>query len=291
MSELLPASVVISTIGRPAQLAACLESVAQCGPSAAEVLVIDQSDTDEVAAVVASFASSGVRRIPSPKRGIGIGRNLGFENAAHAIVLVTDDDCTVAADWVERAYAHVCANPEAIVTGRVLPAGDELMVPFSAESEAASEFSSPSSFSVLCTGNMAAHRATILSMGGFDERIAPAATDNDLCYRWLKAGRTIRYEPDLIVWHHDWRTPEELERRYVGYAVGEGMFFAKHLLRGDRLIARRCAQYVYLGLRGTAARVLRRRPRATDWRQGILRGLPVGLARGFVAFGRRGAER
>ena len=291
MSETLPVSVVIPTIGRPALLTACLESLTRCRPAPAEVLVVDQSGTDEVAGVVSSFASRGVRHIASRERGVGVGRNLGFREATHDLVLVTDDDCVVAADWVERAYAHGHADPDTIVTGRVLAAGDTNTVPFAAESETAMEFRSPRSFSVLCTANMAAHRAAVLAIGAFDERIAPAATDNELCYRWLKAGKTIRYQPDVRVWHHDWRTPEDLERRYVGYAVGEGMFFAKHLLRGDPVIARRCALYVYLGLRGTAARLLRGRRRSTDWRQGILRGLPVGLARGFVAFGLRGGRR
>ena len=77
-------------------------------------------------------------------------------------------------------------------------------------------------------------RAAVLELGGFDERFGPeeAAEDNEFCYRWLKAGRRLRYEPALVVEHHDWRSPDELERLYVRYARGEGFFYAKHLRRG-----------------------------------------------------------
>jgi GT2 family glycosyltransferase len=37
-----------------------------------------------------------------------------------------------------------------------------------------------------------------------------AAEDNDFRYRWLTSGRKVRYEPEMVVWHSDWRTPEEL---------------------------------------------------------------------------------
>ena len=281
--EVVPASVAICTIGRPALLRGCLQTLALCRPRAAEVLIVDQSDDDQVIDVVAEFASIGARRLACSGKGVALGRNLALQATKYETVLLTDDDCTVDTSWVARAFRHVQANPDAIVTGRVLPGGDGA-VPSTIASEAARSYTGPRVFAMLHTGNMAARRDEVLSIGGFDERIRPAASDNDLCYRWLKAGRLVRYEPDLVVWHHDWRTTAELERRYVDYAVGQGMFYAKHLRRGDREIARRLIGYLQHGCRGTAARILRGRPPEPDWRQGILRGLPVGLVRGWRVF-------
>ncbi|MBA2294158.1 MAG: glycosyltransferase, partial [Actinobacteria bacterium] len=266
--DVVPASVVVCTIGRSAHLRTCLETLARCAPRAAELLVVDQSGGHEVSRVVAEFAAAGARRVACSGRGVGRARNLGFATAAHEIVLVTDDDCTVAPDWVGRAWRHVTASPDGIVTGRVLPAGGADAVPSTIESSSGRSYTAAKDFSVLYTGNMAVSRLALRSIGGFDERISPAATDNDLCYRWLKAGRPMRYEPDLVVWHHDWRTPAELERRYVGYAVGQGMFYAKHLRQGDWAIARDLVHYAYQGCRGAAARIVHGRPRSGDWRQG-----------------------
>ena len=89
---------------------------------------------------------------------------------------------------------------------------------------------------VLYPANMVASRAALRAIGGFDERasLRLAAEDNDLCYRWIVSGREFRYEPALVVWHHDWRTPEQLLRTHVVYATAQGAFYAKHLHAGDR---------------------------------------------------------
>ena len=135
---------------------------------------------------------------------------------------------------------------------------------------------------------MAAGRDALLSFGGFDERIVPSAEDNDLCYRWLRSGRSLRYEPAMRIWHHDWRTPRELRRLYRRYGVGQGMFYAKHLAARDRTMLR----YMLRDLRGSgretaSALVKGRRP--PDWCEGTLLGTPVGLGRGLRQFARSSA--
>jgi GT2 family glycosyltransferase len=131
---------------------------------------------------------------------------------------------------------------------------------------------------------MILNRSLSLALGGFDEWLR-SAPDNDFCYRWLRAGNRLRYEPDMVVWHHDWRTPEELERLYVMYARGQGAVYAKHLRGGDLGMLVPIGRDLYAGLRGLAARVVRGRPRWSDARQGVLRGLPAGLLEGWQAYG------
>ncbi len=70
----------------------------------------------------------------------------------------------------------------------------------------------------LYTNNMAVRRAEIMRVGGFDERFTTVAEDNDLCYRWLALGRRILYEPGIVVWHLDWRTPAQMRDQYRRYA-------------------------------------------------------------------------
>jgi GT2 family glycosyltransferase len=135
---------------------------------------------------------------------------------------------------------------------------------------------------------MALPRAAVLELGGFDERFGPeeAAEDNEFCYRWLRAGRPLRYEPSLVVEHHDWRTPEELERLYVRYARGEGFFYAKHLRRGDLRMLRFVVRDLAWGLRGIASGLLKRRESWTDSRRGVFKGMPGGFAAGWRAYGK-----
>ena len=172
----------------------------------------------------------------------------------------------------------------------MLPAGDPEAVPSIIDDPHPREYTGEIHFGALFTNNCCLNRDAVVAIGGFDELIRPVAEDNDLCYRWLRAGRRLRYEPDLVVWHHEWRSREQLARWYIEYAKSQGMFYAKHLRRGDRAMVGYILREFHQGFRGLAAGLLRGRPPSADYRQAILRGLPIGLMRGLWAFRRnRGA--
>jgi GT2 family glycosyltransferase len=277
-----PVSVVLPTIGRPELVRSCLDSLARCEPRAAEILIVDSSDDDLVAGVVAGFEEARARRIECRRLGLGSAFNLGLQEARHEIVLLTNDDCTVEPSWVGRGFHHASRDPDTIVTGRVRPQGDPAVVPSTNDDPVAREYSRQVAF-VLYTQSMALHRSALLGFGGFDGRIQPSAEDNDLSYRWLRAGLRIRYEPDFVVWHHDWRTREQLERLYVGYGIGQGMVYGKHLRRGELAVLPLLGATVYWSARAVVARLVRGAEPRPDPRLGMLRGLPKGLVRGWRA--------
>jgi GT2 family glycosyltransferase len=130
---------------------------------------------------------------------------------------------------------------------------------------------------------MVASRSPVLELGGFDE-LFMAAEDVDLCYRWLRSGRRISYEPDLLVWHSDWRTDEQLARLCVDYWRGGGFFHAKHLRRGDL----RMVPFILRDLRsvgrGLTRRLLPGRRVWWDEWHGFTRGYLGGLTAGWRAF-------
>ena len=274
-------TVVLPTIGRPELVRQCLDSLAACEPRADEILVVDSSDDDAVLDVVDDFAPLA-RTIHCAAPGLGTAFNVGLSEARHEIVLLTNDDCTVEPNWVERGLAHVSAHGAAIVTGRVRPRGDPEVVPSTIDDPTPHEYEGKGAF-VLFTQCIALRRSPVLEFGGFDGSVRPSAEDNDLSYRWLRAGRRIRYEPDFVVWHHDWRTPEQLARLYVGYGIGQGMVYGKHLRHGDIAIIRHLATAIYWSLRAVAARGVRGFNARPDPRIGMLRGLPTGLVRGWRA--------
>jgi GT2 family glycosyltransferase len=135
---------------------------------------------------------------------------------------------------------------------------------------------------VLYPANMVASRRGLQGIGGFDERRSLlVAEDNDLCYRWLADGRTLRYEPDLVVWHHDWRTPEQLLRTHLAYARAQGGFYAKHLHDGDRRVLRLLRRDLRHGVRSVLGGALRRRPRWEDPYREMVLPLLAGLVAGW----------
>lgn len=274
------ASVVIPTIGRVDELAVTLEALASCDPPADEVVVVDQSGGEDVGELVGGFATTGARRIASRGRGVALAANEGLRTARHETVLFTDDDCTVDRGWVGTGCALRRRHPGCVFTGRVLPLGDAGAVPTTALGEAARDFTGDLYSNVLVRSNMVCARSQALAIGGFDERFETSAEDDDFCYRWLRAGRCLRYEPALVVWHRGWRAEAEVRERFERYGREQAWFYAKHLRAGDPRVLRFLARDLRDGLRGSLAAVLRRAARENDPRlnvaRGVLRGLPAG---------------
>jgi GT2 family glycosyltransferase len=287
--NVVPVSVVIATVGPANRVAACLTSIAQCNPRPAEMIVVDQSGDDAICAAVADFAHAGAKLLTSPVRGKSPAVNLGMRAAAHEIVLLTDDDCTVERNWVEAAWIHVRADPEAIVTGRVLPVGDAAGIASLVGLEEPRDYTGQIHDDVLFGCNMVCPRSRVLALGGFDHRVQ-LVEDNDLCYRWLRARQQLHYDPSLVVWHHAWRTPHELERQFRGYARSQGIFYAKHLRRRDFGVVRFLVRDARRAARGIASRIVHGRREWPDARRALPRGVVVGLITGWKGCAPSGAE-
>jgi GT2 family glycosyltransferase len=281
-----PVSVIVPTVGRPVLLAQLLGSLRSCRPAPAEVVVVDQSPDRSAQAVAEAQPDLPVRVVPCEGRGIGRALNVGLRSARHPIVMVTNDDCTVAEDWVAVGSRLAGRWPDALHSGRVLAPSDAAHVPSTKTSTIPHEFAAGAPvMGALAGGNAVLPRDDVLALGGFDERpgLAVAAEDNDLCYRWLASGRPVRFDPDLVVWHHDWRSEAQLAQRYLEYARGNGAMYAKHLAAGDRRVLPMLVTELAYGLRAQAAAWVRRTPRHADWRLSILRGLPPGFIAGWRA--------
>jgi GT2 family glycosyltransferase len=278
----LPVSVLVPTVGRLELLERCLRSVLACEPPADEVVVVDQSAGEDVGQLLDALADAHLRRVRCDGTGTARAMNTGLAAVDHDTVLVTHDDCTVAADWVGAAAAHARARPGAIVTGRVLAPDGSRYVPSTKDDPEPEDYTGRVTSGVLYPANMVVSRRAIVEVGGFDERRSLiVAEDNDLCYRWLVAGRPFRYEPDLVVWHHDWRTPEQLVATHRAYALAQGGFYAKHLHDGDRRVLPLLRWDLRRGVRTAVRGTLRRQPRWEDPYREMVWSLLVGLLRGW----------
>lgn len=283
-------SVVVPTIGRVDLLRGCLDSIAVCRPLPGEVVIVDQSGGDEIARLAAGYGGLDVRPVAAEPRGVAAARNTGLRAARNEIVLMTDDDCTVAPDWVGVGARRVEADRHLIASGRVLPGNDDGAIVSTITDTEPKDYSGTVQYTVLFTGNVALHRTAVLEFGGFDEALE-TAEDNDLCYRWSSAGRTLVYEPGMVVWHHDWRSPEQLKRRYAAYWRGQGALYAKHLRARDPRMLRYLGRDLYYGARALARVARGRALEPADWRRGMWPGLPVGMARDFARRRKRARTR
>jgi GT2 family glycosyltransferase len=276
--EVVDVSVLIPTIGRSELLEKCLRSLEACRPRAREVVIVDQSGEPSTQEVVAKFAHIGARAVPMEERGPARARNRGLEEVQHELIALTDDDCVVDPSWIGLMYELGTSNPGAIVTGRVLPGTDEGYVPSTRTDERPVEFTGNPSAGALFTNNAVVPRSGSIELGGFDVRFPEAAAeDNDFGYRWLVAGRRMLFDPRLVVWHLDWRTPEQVRQLYWKYGRWQGAFYAKWLLQRDFRVLRFLGWDLrYLG-QMVWRRVVRRQPADVMPALVHVLGLPLGL--------------
>jgi len=238
-------TVVIPTVGR-ALLKDCLRSIADADVWPAELIVVDQSRSEEVRRWVAALHEEGLlaRHLPSGETGIANATNRGLEQARTPFVAVTHDDCRVSATWLAALLARLRSGDEAIITGRVEPAG-EGAVPTVVLAPYPTVHTRPRlNGDDLFPPNMAFPRSILERIGYLDEHrsLRLAGEDNDWAYRALRAGIPIVYEPSSVVSHVAWQPASDLPAIYRRYARGQGAFYGKHLRRGDLFIARRVAR-------------------------------------------------
>lgn len=231
--DIIDVAVVIPTVGRTDLLRAAVRSVEACSPAPAQVVIVDQGDGCAARAAQDIVPAPRLTIVRQPRLGVAAAMNAGLRLARQDVVLVTHDDCTVREDWIVVGATLAARHPAALLTGRVLPPGDPARTPSTITDRVAREYLGTLTPFVLYPANMVLPRRLILEIGGFDEGFRAAAEDNDLCYRWLRGGGQVRFEPELTVWHHDWRTDRELRMLYRRYWHSQGLLYGKHLKRGD----------------------------------------------------------
>jgi GT2 family glycosyltransferase len=288
--------VLISTMDRPAALRRCLQAIRDGTSLPSALVIVDQSVRDDSTLRVAEEAQ---RSWPSQCQvtyvrssgGMARGQNDGFARIHEAIVMVTDDDCVPAPDWVETAVGIFESRPDlGLIGGRVLPLGTEdveLRPVASRTSTVGRDLDHRSDPWDLGSGNnFAVRSAAVQGIGGNDERLGPGAefrgaADMDLFRRILRSGSGGRYEPDLVV-EHEQATQGDRRRRQVPYGYGMGIACALWWRQGDRGAARIALRYLRLRLRRAQHAVRSRRMGSLGEEALVLGGAARGILRGCL---------
>jgi glycosyltransferase involved in cell wall biosynthesis len=275
-------TVVIPTVGRPI-LTKCLQSIASGTVWPARTVVVDQGEGRAVLDLLRGLEAVGLEicHMISADRSPASARNQGIDQATTPFVAAIDDDCVAANDWLGKMAACLHQNPEAIITGRLEAAG-EGRPPTVVTSTVPCVYTRPSLriHSPLASANMGFARETARRIGPFDEQLSEAE-DNDWAYRALRAGIPIVYAPELVVHHYHWRDSDQLTAAYRAYAWSQGVFYGKHLRRGDWSMAVRAALSLYRGARDLFAGAMdnnaRRRVNGRARMTRLVPGLVAGL--------------
>ncbi len=258
-------AVIVPTRDRSDMVAECLRSLLALDYPELQILIVDQSSTDDTIRAIEAIAKEDrrLRVLRTPPYGASIARNLGARVSTTEIVAYTDDDCVVDSQWVHNLVREFEDSRVALVHGRVLPSpngrrtGIELAYK---PTKGRQEFAGRVPPWYLGHGaNMAIRRAALLQVGGFDPLLGAggdfgACEDPDMTYRLLMAGWRGVYTGDALVYHRQWRTWRERRMTERRYGVGAGALFAKHVRMGDLYGLRLLATWTWeLGMRRVGA--------------------------------------
>ncbi|MBM3892209.1 MAG: glycosyltransferase [Verrucomicrobia bacterium] len=239
MTSPLPSfSVIIPTRNRPEQLAACLESLARLDypRDRFEVIVVDDGGNQPLDPVVARFCDRlNLTLLTQPPTSSSVARNGGAARATGEFLAFTDDDCTLAPDWLQALAARLASAPDHAVGGRTINALPENL--FSAAShvilDAIYDYYDPhqgrAHFFPTC--NLALPASRFRALGGFSKDWPMAAAeDREFCYRWLQRGWLLARAPEACVYHHRPLTLRTFWRQHFTYGRGA---FRYHQVRTD----------------------------------------------------------
>ncbi|MCR5880655.1 glycosyltransferase [Phenylobacterium sp. J367] len=180
-------SVIVCTRERPQMLDACLASLAAQAAPPGQVVVVDNDPAASARAV--AEGRPGVTYVHEPRPGLSIARNAGLTAAHGEFVAFTDDDVELHATWTRELIRAFETSGADAVTGLVLPARLDTAAQRAFELDLGgftSRFTplmfdgrfldetremGPQVWRIGAGANMAFRRASLVGLGGFDERL------------------------------------------------------------------------------------------------------------------------
>lgn len=273
-------SIVVSTIGRPEAMQRLIASLAaQTDTASFELIVVDQSDDQQSAAVVNNASLPFPARTTTSARGACLGRNVGTALAQGELLAFPDDNCQYTATAVADVVMLMAQRPNVgILSGLLVTAqGSPSMLRWPAER---TQITRTNVQQTAIEATMFIRRDLFVAIGGFDESIGvgspgpyQAGEATDLILRALAQGAAGEFDPSVRIVHEDFREAVEANfpLKMRGYGRGLG-----HVYRTNRLPGREIAYYASRKVAAAAVRTVKgRRDLARAdlaWARGLVEG-------------------
>jgi O-antigen biosynthesis protein len=236
-------SIVISTYDRPLSLEETLQCLLRQKTSVElEIIVVDNHPQSGITSpIIEKFPT--VRFFREPRAGTSYGWNMGALQATGQVIVMTADDVVPPDDWIEKIVQVMRSRDCDLLSGDILPYyQDDLSKIFEEHAGLGRgktlKIYDRKWFDSFRTKSVPAHligaganfsaRVEVFAdpnVGLLEDSMGPgtpasASEDAYLCYRILKAGYTIVYDPDVWIYHKHRRSIDELKKVIFNYTKG-----------------------------------------------------------------------
>jgi GT2 family glycosyltransferase len=225
-------SIIVPTYARPEKLTACLQSFVKLEYPRDRFQVIVVNDSTEISLVstVAPFQDNlNLIVLTQPNSGPATARNTGAFAAEGKFLVFTDDDCTVAPDWLQILETRFAKTPDCLIGGRTVNALPDNI--YSTASQQLIDYlysyynAIPDRAKFFTSNNFALPAEAFQKIGGFDTSFSLAAgEDREFCDRWLHSGYGAIYAPEVIVYHSHELTLHKFWKQQFNYGRGAFLF-------------------------------------------------------------------
>jgi glycosyltransferase involved in cell wall biosynthesis len=231
MKTKLPVSLVLPCFNRPRQTKALLQSISQADFEC-ELIVIDDASKEPLIMIIDQFPHLAiVYHRNECNRGPAYSRNKGIALASHDYIAFTDNDCTVAHDWLIRLHEYISSakGKVAAVGGKVISKGADLFSHYYTYHKILDPWYHNGQYFYVVTANAIFKKAALLEVGGFDEDIRKAGgEDPGLCFKLMKNGWRFLYNKEAIIVHEYESGFRRLFRTFFNYGYGCSLQTQKH---------------------------------------------------------------
>lgn len=234
-------SVIIPTRNRVDALAACLRGMAGLDypRSHFQLIVVNDGGAHIPAELVSECkAEIDLCVVTQTHRGPGAARNLGAAHAKNKWLVLTDDDCIPARDWLSRFGEAFEENPDAVLGGEThngfhdnAYAEASQCLLFFLRDYYQDTGGKHTQLPYFASNNLAMSRRVFQATGGFDETMR-ISEDRDFCARLLTAGYRLKGVPAARVTHYRALSLKGFWQQHTEYGGGAYEYHQRRLRAG-----------------------------------------------------------
>ena len=226
-------SIIVPVLNREMSIGRCIEALLEQDYPRFEIIVVDNGSIDNTVSIVKSYP---VKLIHEPVKGPYKARNSGMKAAKGPLVLFIDSDCVARKNLLKSLVSALLKHDTAGVGGPLQSHEPATIVEHFSHHAGIVQYTCPRGqlnwdktkflSGAIFTSNAMFRKDVLEKLGGFENDFMSGG-DYDLCWRLQRAGYTIYFEPDAVVYHIHRSDLKGLIKQFFKYGLEQPKLLKK----------------------------------------------------------------